>query len=78
MVELVRAGLAGPTAPSTSKNLDECARQGFQVLAVRWCEGGPMTGCLPAHRFDSAKAGRRVTAAIESVVRTMGPDRRVV
>ena len=69
---------AGPPAPRTWAILDECARQGFQVLAVRWCEGGPMTGCLLAHRFDSATAVRRVTAAIENVVRTMGPDWRLV
>jgi hypothetical protein len=71
-------GSAGPPAPSTGTILDACARQGFQVLAVRWCEEGPMTGCLLAHRFDSATAVRRVTAAVENVVRTMGPDWRVV
>jgi hypothetical protein len=37
-----------------------------------------MTGCLLAHRFDSATAVRRVTAAVENVVRTMGPDWRLV
>jgi len=70
-------GNTGPPAPSTSTIMDACARQGFQVLAVRWCEEGPLTGCLLPHRFDSATAVRRVTEAIESVVRTMGPDWRL-
>ena len=71
-------GSAGSPAPSTGTILDACARQGFQVLAVRWCEEGPMTGCLLAHRFDSAKAVRRLNAAVENVVRTMGQNWRLV
>lgn len=76
--EVGSSGTAVPPAASTRKIVDECARRGFQVLAVRSCEEGPMTRCLLVHRFDSAKVIRRVTAAIENVVRTMGQDWRMV
>jgi 23S rRNA A2030 N6-methylase RlmJ len=66
------------STPSTRKIGDACARRGFQALAVRWCDDGSMPGCLLVFRFASPKVIRRVTAAVEDVVRTMGPDWRTV
>ena len=65
---------AVPLAPTTRKIMDECARRGFQVLAVRWFGEGPMPGCFLVFHFESPKVARRVTAAVEDVVRAMGQD----
>lgn len=64
--------------PSTRKIADECARRGFQALAVRWCDDGPMPGCLLVFRLASPKVARRVTATVADVAQTMGPDWRMV
>jgi 23S rRNA A2030 N6-methylase RlmJ len=65
-------------APSTRKIGDECARRDYQILGVRRCDDGSMLGCLLVFRFASPKVTRRVTAAVEDVVQTMGPDWRTV
>jgi len=38
----------------------------------------PVPGCLLVFRFQSPKVLRRVTAAVETIVRTMDPDWRMV
>lgn len=52
--EVLPCGRAVARAAITRKILEECARRGFQVLGIRWCEEQSMTGCLLVRCFDSA------------------------
>ena len=72
------SGIARPLDAGASRTRDVCVQSGFGVLAVRWHEDGPMPGCLLVFRFQSPKVLRRVTAAVETIVRTMDPDWRMV
>ena len=68
-----------PRPPDTSHDAirEACSRAGLRVLAVRWPDVRPMSGCLLASRFASPEVAERVAAAAQDVVRTMGRDWRM-
>lgn len=76
--DLGRSGAVRPLHATTVDTRGEWAWRGFQVLAVCCEDGGQLSGCLIAHRLDSARVAERIGTAVRDVVKTMGEHWRLV
>jgi 23S rRNA A2030 N6-methylase RlmJ len=78
MTDLTRGDPVLPLNATTRAAWAECLKYGYQVIAARWQDGGPMSGCLLACRFESSRVSQRVGRAVHDVAQTMGRAWRIM